>query len=51
LSEHSNAALLRRLDEAFRAKDRTTLAALIEANAVWHLPGSTPISAFEAIWS
>jgi len=44
LIQHPNAALLRRLYEAFHAKDRSTLAALIAADAVWHVPGSTPIS-------
>lgn len=42
--EHPNATLLRRLYEAFRTRDRPTLAALIADDAVWHVPGSTPIS-------
>jgi uncharacterized protein len=44
VTEHPNAALVRRLYEAFRTRDRATLTALIADDAVWHVPGSTPIS-------
>jgi ketosteroid isomerase-like protein len=44
MTEHPNAALVRRLYGAFRTRDRPTLAALIADDAVWHVPGSTPIS-------
>ncbi len=42
--EHPNVALLSRLYEAFDKNDVATLAKLIAEDAVWHIPGSTPIS-------
>jgi ketosteroid isomerase-like protein len=36
--EHPNALLLRRLFDAFCARDRETLTALIAEDAVWHVP-------------
>ena len=42
--ELPKAPLIRRLYDAFRARDRETLTALIAGDAVRHVPGSTPIS-------
>ena len=42
--EHPNVALLSRLYEAFDKQDTATLAKLIAEDAIWHVPGSTPIS-------
>ena len=37
--EHPNAALVRRLLEAFRARDVGAITALFAEDAVWHFPG------------
>lgn len=42
--EHPNVALVSRLYEAFDAKDTATLTKVIAEDAIWHVPGSTPIS-------
>jgi ketosteroid isomerase-like protein len=42
--EHPNVALLSHLYEAFDKNDVATLSKLIADDAVWHVPGSTPIS-------
>jgi uncharacterized protein len=51
--EHPNATVYRRTADAFRAGDRAALAALIEEDVVWHIPGSGPmagdISGLEAL--
>jgi len=39
-----NAPLIRRHYDAFRARDRERLMALIAEDAVRHMPGSTPTS-------
>jgi ketosteroid isomerase-like protein len=41
---HPNAAVVRRLYEAFHTRDTATLSDLIADDAVWHVPGSTLIS-------
>ena len=43
--EHPNAALVRRLLEAFRARDVGAIAALFAEDAVWHFPGRRGILA------
>ena len=40
--EHPNATAYRRTAGAFRAGDGETLAALIDEDMVWHIPGSGP---------
>ncbi|HET7928145.1 MAG TPA: nuclear transport factor 2 family protein, partial [Actinomycetota bacterium] len=42
--EHPNAALYRRTADAFREGDRVALAALIDEDVVWHIPGSAPMA-------
>lgn len=44
MDEHPNATTYRRTADAFRAGDRETLAALIDENVVWHIPGSGPLA-------
>src|SRR5437773_11213697 len=43
--EHPNAALVERLYAAFDSKDAASLGKLIAADAVWHVSGSSPVSA------
>jgi uncharacterized protein len=40
MTQHPNAALVRRLFEAFEQRDGATLNELIAEDAVWHFPGS-----------
>ena len=42
--EHPNATTYRRTADAFRAGDREALAALIDEDVVWHIPGSGPLA-------
>jgi len=42
--EHPNAALVERLYAAFDSKDAASLGKLIAEHAVWHVPGSCPVS-------
>lgn len=42
--EHPNAALVERLYAALEAQDMEGMKKLIAQDAVWHVPGSTPIS-------
>src|SRR2546422_8709804 len=42
--EHPNAALVERLYAAFDAKDVASLGKLIAEDAVWHVPGTSPVS-------
>lgn len=42
--EHPYIALVSRLYEALDAKDTATLTKLIAEHAIWHVPGTTPIS-------
>lgn len=42
--EHPNATTYRRTADAFRTGDRETLAALIDEDVVWHIPGSGPLA-------
>src|SRR2546429_3519912 len=42
--EHPNAALVERLYAAFDSKDAVSLGKLIAEDAVWHVPGTSPIS-------
>ncbi len=42
--EHPNAALVERLYAAFDTKDAASLSKLIAEDAVWHVPGSSPVS-------
>ncbi len=42
--EHPNAALVERLYAAFDSKDATSLGKLIAEDALWHVPGSSPVS-------
>ena len=44
MSEHPNAARLRRGHEAFSSGDMDTLTELIAEDTVWHWPGKSPIS-------
>lgn len=44
MDEHPNATMYRRTADAFRAGDRETLAALIDEDVVWHIPGSGPLA-------
>lgn len=44
MAEQTNAALVRDLYRDFRMKDGAILTALIAKEAVWHVPGATPIS-------
>lgn len=41
-NEHPNAAAYRRTADAFRAGDFSRLEALIDPDAVWHVPGNDP---------
>jgi hypothetical protein len=42
--EHPNATMYRRTADAFRAGDRAALAALIDGDVIWHIPGSGPMA-------
>jgi uncharacterized protein len=42
--EHPNAAVVRRLYAAFAARDFPTLRGLFAEDAVWHIPGRSPIA-------
>lgn len=42
--EHPNATMYRRTADAFRAGDRGVLAALIDGDVIWHIPGSGPMA-------
>ncbi len=42
--DHPNATAYRRTADAFRAGDREALAALIDEDVIWHLPGSGPMA-------
>ena len=42
--DHPNATAYRRTADAFRAGDREALAALIDEDVVWHIPGSGPMA-------
>lgn len=42
--EHPNATVYRRTADAFRAGDRAALAALIDEDVVWHIPGTAPMA-------
>ena len=44
MDEHPNATAYRRTADAFRAGDREALAALIDEDVVWHVPGSGPLA-------
>lgn len=44
INEHPNAALVRRLYAAFAARDFPTLRTLLAEDAVWHIPGRSPIA-------
>ena len=44
MDEHPNATAYRRTADAFRADDREALAALIDEDVVWHVPGSGPLA-------
>jgi ketosteroid isomerase-like protein len=44
MDEHPNATAYRCTADAFRAGDRETLAALIDEDVVWHIPGSGPLA-------
>jgi uncharacterized protein len=40
LAEHPNAALIRRLFQAFAERDFATAQSIIAEDAVWHFPGT-----------
>ena len=42
--DHPNATAYRRTADAFRVGDREALAALIDEDVVWHIPGSGPLA-------
>ena len=42
--DHPNVTAYRRTADAFRAGDREALAALIDEDVVWHIPGSGPMA-------
>ena len=42
--EHPNATAYRRAADAFRSGDRDSLAAVIAADVVWHVPGTHPMA-------
>jgi uncharacterized protein len=42
--EHRNAAAYRRTADAFRARDTEALAALLDDEVIWHVPGSSPLA-------
>lgn len=44
MTEHANAALLRRGYDAFTSGDLDTLSQLFDENAAWHEPGRSPIA-------
>ena len=44
MAEHPNAGLIRRGYEAFGKGDMATLTELFAEDAVWHMPGSGPVS-------
>lgn len=44
MAEHPNAELMRKGYDAFGKGDMDALAAIIAADAVWHVPGSNPTS-------
>ena len=44
MTEHPNAALLRKGHEAFSTGDRKTLSEIIAEDALWHVAGKSPIS-------
>ena len=44
MDEHPNATAYRRTADAFRVGDREALAALIDEDVVWHIPGSGPMA-------
>lgn len=44
ITEHPNAALVRRGYEAFNTADIETLTELLDENASWHTPGRSPIA-------
>jgi len=44
ITEHQNAALVRRAYEAFNAADLETLTELFDESASWHTPGRSPLA-------
>ncbi len=44
ITEHPNAALVRRGYDAFNAADMETLTELFDASASWHTPGRSPLA-------
>ncbi len=44
MTEHPNAALLRKGHEAFSTGDRATLTEIIAEDALWHVAGKSPFS-------
>jgi ketosteroid isomerase-like protein len=46
IAEHSNAVACRRIADAFRSAEPSTLAALIASDVVWHVPGAHAMAGY-----